>query len=508
MIHSIEHEKIVCFSLGQTSNLYFSYFFINPNTYKVTKFNNSLLISNNNYKGIKSIVTMDKKKCLVCMYFSDPKVSCLIYSIDSNNFAEQKYYNVICTEQSYSLTLEYYRETKEYIVLCTGYSGEIMAVIFNENLTEFSEYNIIKGNGVITASIIYSHTLQNYYVISDININEVNKTFIPFDNKTRLTTYNIIDYNITEISESIIFNCTLEKCKSCDNNSFSKNLCTECNKNKKFYQINPLLIKDLNLSDNNYIDCYNNSTKPTNFYFNKTTEFYELCYKSCASCEYGGDGNQNNCTTCDVDLMKEPEKKDSKNCVAICTYFYYYNSYGQYKCTTLPQCPDDYNLLIREKRKCIDNCQKDSTYKYQYNGECYEKCPKDTNEDNIDHICKVINIESCTMSSSQFELNDFLKEGGVEKIAKTYAKEFNYTSKHISLLNNEVYSIMLYKDKDCINELGLSMPEIDFGECYEKVQYEYKLENKDLIVAIIDKKSNKRNNPITSYIFYNPESGD
>ena len=176
--------------------------------------------------------------------------------------------------------------------------------------------------------------------------------------------------------------------------------------------------------------------------------------------------------------------------------------------TTLPQCPEDYNLLIREKRKCIDNCQKDSIYKYQYNGECYVKCPKDTNEDNIDHICKVINIESCTMSSSQFELNDFLKEGGVEKIAKTYAKEFNYTTKHISLLKNEVYSIMLYKDKDCINELGLSMPEIDFGECYEKVQYEYKLENKDLIVAIIDKKSKKKNNPITSYIFYNPESGD
>ena len=67
---------------------------------------------------------------------------------------------------------------------------------------------------------------------------------------------------------------------------------------------------------------------------------------------------------------------------------------------------------------------------------------------------------------------------------------------------------MLYKNKDCINELGLGMPEIDFGESYKKVQNKYELENRDLIVAIIDKKSNKRSNPITSYAFYNPENGD
>ena len=88
-----------------------------------------------------------------------------------------------------------------------------------------------------------------------------------------------------------------------------------------------------------------------------------------------------------------------------------------------------------------------------------------------------------------------MKEGGVEKIVKTYAKEFVYTDKHISLFKNEVYSIMLYKNAECITELELPMPEIDFGVCYTKVQEKNNITD-SLIIAIIDKISNKKNNPI------------
>ena len=67
---------------------------------------------------------------------------------------------------------------------------------------------------------------------------------------------------------------------------------------------------------------------------------------------------------------------------------------------------------------------------------------------------------------------------------------------------------MLYKEKECISELGLPMPEIDFGICYKKVQTANGLKDKELIVGIIDKKSSKKGNPITSYAFYNPDNGE
>ena len=102
---------------------------------------------------------------------------------------------------------------------------------------------------------------------------------------------------------------------------------------------------------------------------------------------------------------------------------------------------------------------------------------------NDNFICKVKEKDLCSKSISQFDLYDFLKEGGVEKIAKTYAKEFVYTDKHISIFKNEVYSIMLYKSAECITELELPMPEIDFGSCYAKLIQELHTAQ-SLIVAI------------------------
>ena len=76
--------------------------------------------------------------------------------------------------------------------------------------------------------------------------------------------------------------------------------------------------------------------------------------------------------------------------------------------------------LLDLKKKCVESCFTETKYKYQYNGECLEKCLEDTFTDESAHLCRVKNYESCTKSTSEFELYNFLKEGGVEKIAKTY----------------------------------------------------------------------------------------
>jgi hypothetical protein len=295
------------------------------------------------------------------------------------------------------------------------------------------------------------------------------------------------------MSEDISF-----KCSNYTNESALKGLCVECNNDNGFYSINPKYLKNTQ----NFVKCYNITAKPKNVYLNG--KYYEPCYMSCSTCDYGGNGIQNNCTSCATDYIKEPG--NNTNCVIRCKNLYYYTSYGQYKCSSNMQCPEDKNLIIRNKNKCVDSCSIDETYKYQYNGECLDKCPDGTRLDNSGKICIVNNNNKCTNSSTKFDLYDFLKEGGVEKIAKTYAKEFEYTSKHISIFKNEVYSIMLYRKAECITELGLPMPEIDFGTCYEKVQRNYSIHD-PLLIAIIDKKSNKKNNPITSYSFYHPTTG-
>ena len=117
----------------------------------------------------------------------------------------------------------------------------------------------------------------------------------------------------------------------------------------------------------------------------------------------------------------KPDKTETFNCVSNCLYFYYYTIFDQYKCTKEYDCPDDYNLLISEKERCIDNCEKDNIYKYQYSGECTDKCPDYTENEVGKYICKDIDINKCLISENKLRVFDenYTK---VEKIAKTLCK--------------------------------------------------------------------------------------
>ena len=75
----------------------------------------------------------------------------------------------------------------------------------------------------------------------------------------------------------------------------------------------------------------------------------------CATCDKGGEREQNNCILCESNYIKKPDIPNSKDCALKCQYFYYYTKYNQYKCTTYPQGPQDYSLFIKEKGKFIDN---------------------------------------------------------------------------------------------------------------------------------------------------------
>ena len=82
----------------------------------------------------------------------------------------------------------------------------------------------------------------------------------------------------------------LEKCQLCNEESVSINLCIKCNSKKEYYFLN------YTNENQKYIDCVNNITKPSNFYFNEENKDYEPCFYTCATCDFGGDGIENNCS--------------------------------------------------------------------------------------------------------------------------------------------------------------------------------------------------------------------
>ena len=252
-------------------------------------------------------------------------------------------------------------------------------------------------------------------------------------------------------------------------------------------------------------ECYNMETKPSNFYLNEKYKYFEVCYESCKTCIYNGNEKENNCTSCIDNFIFEPSILNTTNCMPKCNFYHYYTYFGLYLCTNIFQCPKSYSLLIRNKSQCIDNCTKDDIYKYQYNGECVNKCPDNTKVNGFK--CEIKNTNSCSLGLYELKLAySDIETDGLESLVKNYVEEFNYTNNQIVNYANNDYSLVIYKNSSCIKELSLKIPIIDFNNCYNKIKTFYNISG-DLIIAILDKYIGNEN-PITSYILFNPLNGE
>ena len=154
------------------------------------------------------------------------------------------------------------------------------------------------------------------------------------------------------------------KCKECSKESLEMDLCISCNNEGGFY---PTYYNSFN---DEFKNCYNNFTG----YYLENNIFYH-CFMFCESCSKGGDLDDHNCDECisNYIFLNETDKKG--NCYKKCDNYYYFDKSNEYICTIGKECPPSRRLLIKEKRKCIDECYNDDTYKYEYNNKCYKKCP-------------------------------------------------------------------------------------------------------------------------------------
>ena len=299
-------------------------------------------------------------------------------------------------------------------------------------------------------------------------------------------------------SDNYIF-LTNNKCSIATKESLEiYNLCIKCNEDLGYY---PIIFNRFNIFPKNFKECINEETKLSNFYFNKEKKQYEPCFETCNTCNFGGNEEINNCTSCDVDGEFRPEANGTTNCVKKCRYRYYITPYNQYKCSEVEQCPEEANLYIRNKNKCIENCVLDDKYKYQLEGECIERCPNGTVNEN--NICIIKDDKNkCSYNENSYLLNDDLTNKNIELLALTYAKEYIYTNNHISIYKNNLFSISIYKDKNCIDELGLTIPKIEFDECQQLIQSEI---SSNLIVLLIEKYFN--GSSLVLYSFYDSLTG-
>ncbi len=69
--------------------------------------------------------------------------------------------------------------------------------------------------------------------------------------------------------------------------------------------------------------------------------------------------------------------------------------------------------------------------------------------------------EKFTLTEKNIDLNYTEFINSINGLVKTYSSEYSYTENHVTQYKNEEYNTIIYKNKDCINELSLDFPEIN-----------------------------------------------
>ena len=490
-------------------------------------------------------------KVYICYSSYSKSAFCLYYNIYTREFSRIYEFGSSCKNNLYSLKLYYFKKTKEFIFSCISNSVGYYSIIkFTENMNIITPEDIddYKANcyRVLSIDILLMPQSEEYYLFSFNSCNtdsgnlktriyELSNYFnyTNLKSKSNQTILNdlvgITDSNevqeSTEIKQSIVVeqstyineNYITEKIKYnqseesnvVDTSNILKNYCIDnkkiinqgkciCDYTKGYYSINY----------NNSIfneECYNNETKPKNFYLNEETKIFEICHKYCSTCNNHGDENENNCTACIHDYIFMPDINNSVNCVPKCKYYYYFSLFNFYSCTINYQCPSEARLLIRNKNKCIDSCSKDNIYKYQYSGECLQECPFNTNINK--NKCEIKNKDYCSLSIFELDVafNDLININ-MDLFIKNYLDEFDYTDNQVINFTNKEYSFIVYKNSSCIRQLLLTIPLIDFGNCYENIKKSYNI-SEYLVIGILEKYIEKKN-PMTSYLLFNPKTAE
>ena len=310
------------------------------------------------------------------------------------------------------------------------------------------------------------------------------------------------------------------KCESCSDESIKYNLCITCNNN--YYP-------KYNDSSNkfNFINCYNKSDG----YF-LDNNIYKPCYSTCKKCNITGDANKNNCIECIDNYIFINNNENNTNCYKKCDYYYYFDSFNRYFCTEDDQCPNEYQKLIKEKKKCLQSCNMDNYYKYEFNNSCYLNCPNGTNisSDNP-FLCETIDLNNNinTTITEEFKVEKFFngeyetnnKTFSVDNIIVNIQEEILKGNITLNILNKstgEVEDLLIKKENILYhitttdnqnNNKYQNESTIKLGVCENQLRKIYNISSSiPLLIFMIEINKEGFSIPIIEYEVYNSKQND
>lgn len=155
--------------------------------------------------------------------------------------------------------------------------------------------------------------------------------------------------------------------------------------------------------------------------------------------------------------------------------------------------------------KCVYDCKYFKEYKYQYNGECLKKCPEYTHPNDL-NICLDDDFKKCYFTKKEMKLDGKeLNYNIINDIIEKFCEEFRYTNNHFSQFITANYSILLYRNKSCLNEFNSNYSVLEFDECIKKIEEIY---NISLPLIMIFDRINQNSDHFTGISFFHPITGE
>ena len=221
------------------------------------------------------------------------------------------------------------------------------------------------------------------------------------------------------------------------------------------------------------IDTNIKCTSCYDYYFkNSINDKCEKCSQNCLNCE-----NYHICNQCIDGHQIINDNSNNKYCYPICPNFYYFDENGEYKCTDTNKCPDNFNKLIENEHKCIDQCSNDNIYHLEYENKCLSECPEYTYNDN--GICEL-------------DLNEILKNKDNDdrmKSTQNYLKQVNPNKLKEKLKNRENFifgfdkmNIIITNLEDEFEIKNNSLSYIDLNKCEYILKDIYNISNNESLI--------------------------